>query len=733
MTDPNLQEDVYEKIQRGLEAARLELNTPLLFGHLCKGNLEKPGALRVSAVVADKTPIAVLNDIPTPCDHDTAFLRHVQRFGREKTLLNWLVYWTRGKMKSHERNDSDVSFTASFLLKDQSALICRETGETSVSVTFNNALLESLASAQLATNYLCILYQSNEEYKNTNESNGHCGRRLDEMALLAAQHRTLSNIKGCQHGSKNSLLALCRNYDADGVGTHTEIAQDVLMLRLLSALQAAFLYAHLFDDTGFSAGGFVCTGRPHSDSFRKKETLLETVPIWVVSSGTNDPESADNHRVVLSESGNKNPIADAVSQLANASCAAPATGQIVCSQTGFTSDSATRLSEIIIKHVANPPFKLWCENAAAWIAHLVSSLQGAKHEGRALEFTFVMGDMAQIEDSAAFERLHLDQAGFEFPPSIAIGNNEEEMLNSLRRAKRTIEKENYFWFQGGRYALLWDFTFPELNPRYLLGLKDSSWNVFIANARNRRPPETAEAAVIVGYLDDRGGGGIVVHGEHELSLSKDGVWIQRGDDLSERIDAYLEAAGSSMFSNDGERETLVKALAAVSNDPDTGCMLVLANDKEIPNFETMGSPWTVKQETSTHQGDAIGYPLVELRDQELVALLGMDGAAVVWNEGSGCRIAFRRLARPDDEDKSRLLAEDVRTRLSGEGSRKWSALLAATRKDVDLIIAVSQDDPVHFYCPAKFAKTVSSEFDETDGDEVVHEEWPKRKWIVGST
>lgn len=336
-----------------------------------------------------------------------------------------------------------------------------------------------------------------------------------------------------------------------------------------------------------------------------------------------------------------------------------------------------------------------------------------------------MGDMSQIEDSPAFERLPLADESVTFPPGLAE-IDEKVMLASLYKAMRTIEKENYFWFQGGRYALLWDFTSPEQEPRYLLGLKDSSWHVFIANARNRRPAGTAVAALVVGYLDDRGGGGLIVHGEHEFTLSKDGKWIQRGDELSGRIDAYLKAAGNGILA-DEERKTLVKALVSVSNDPDTGCMLVLANNQAIPNFETMGHPWKVKRPTSLGIGE--GDPLLELPDQELVALLGMDGAACVWKQDSKCRIAFRRLASPDDAEKSRTLATNMRDNLSGEGSRKWSALLAACRKDVNLIIAVSQDGPVHFYCPAEVARGVyenelfKTKFGTVNDDEVIHDKW----------
>jgi len=643
----NLQQQVHSKIQKGLETTQKTLMAPLLFGHLCKGDLEKPGVFRVSAVVG-KQAKEVFPGINNPCDHDTAFLRHVQCFGREKTLLNWLVCWTRGKMKDYDCTEEQVSFAASFLIGKGNGLVRHKSDITSVSVVLNSELLESLAPSQLADNYLNVLYQCDEEYKQTNESSGYCGHRLDELGLLAAQHHTLRAIKQCTDSAK-AFSELCATYD------HTSLPDDFLMLRLLSALQIAFFYARVFDKKCLAKeGGFVSISCPHGDSFKNlKKNEWETVPIFAVSMSVANEMIAIRHMKILKELPTKNPIAAAVGLLTHSGDTATGIGQTVCAKTGFASDLVSQLYNSITKHVPNPPFEAWCENAAAWMAHLVSSLRGARHEGGPLEFTFVMGDMAQIEDSPAFELVHLADESVKFPPSGAR-IDEKAMLASLDKAMRTIEKENYFWFQGGRYALLWDFTSPEQEPRYLLGLKDSSWHVFIANARNRRPSESAKAALVVGYLDDRGGGGIIVNREHEFTISKDGEWLQRGGQLTDRIGTYLKAAGTGILADD-ERKTLVEALVAVSNDPDTGCMLVLANGTNIPNFETMGHPWKATRLTSSIKESAESeksYQLLELPMPELVALLGMDGAACVWKQDSKCRIAFRRLASPDGAKKA---------------------------------------------------------------------------------
>lgn len=726
MASQNLQQKVYENIHEGLEEARAALHVPLIFGHLCKGDLEKPGVLRVSDIVG-KTATWV--NVPNSCDHNTAFLHHVQRFGREKTLLNWLVCWTRSALANIDRTNSDVFVTASFLVHAGDGPLVdvdiKGKGLT-VQTMLSKDLLRSLLPEGLARSYLTTLYA--DAAKRNEELNEFCGRSILELELLTANLQTLRMLKQCPEGTEN-FSKLCQVYSAEPNGSASTTPTDAQMLQLLSALQIAFAYGELFPSVWKEAGGFVSVSRPDGDTFKNsgKGKSLALVPIFAASTGVKNLEGVDDCKGKLNAAATNGPLLTALLKLSNNQGAASARGERICSDTKFSSDSAQRLTVILKKHVPNLPFKDWSQNAATWIAHLVSSLRGAKHEGGPLEFTFAMGDMAQIEDSAAFERQSLADAGFDFPPP-HDETDESKMIDSLNAAKRAIEKENYFWFQAGRYALLWDFTFPEEQPRYLLGLKDSSWHVFIANSRNRQKPATADAALVVGYLDDRGGGGLIVGGEHAFSLSQKGEWIQRGEALSKRVEDYLKAAGKGILSDD-ETATLVKALIAVSNDPDTGCMLVLANSKACPPFETMGHPWKVSPVGKSGTDKPEGEKMADLSDEKMLALLGMDGAACVWKGGDSCHIAFRKLACPPaSNEETRPVFSTAKNALSGEGSRKWSAFLAASRTDVNLIVAVSQDGPVHFYTPLEYAKAAHSNdisattFKHANNDaEVVHD------------
>ncbi len=523
-------------------------------------------------------------------------------------------------------------------------------------------------------------------------------------------------LKQCTKGAKKNFEELCQVYNG--------AVTDAEMLQLLSALQIAFAYAKFFAPESFNSGGFVSVSRPDPNSL-DKDLRIDEISILAASTSVEKPEEVGKYQTVLAEATQYWPLSTALQQVSDIKGADSANSKELCEWTKFSGKSIKQLEKTLRESVPNPPFKNWSEKAATWIVHLLSSLHGAKHEGGALEFTFIMGDMAQIEDSSALELLILDDAGFDFPPQ--EGLDEEEKIMALKDAKKIIEKENYFWFQGGRYALLWDFTSPEKQPRHLLGLNDSSWHVFIANARNRKKPTTAKAALVVGYLDDRGGGGLIVDGNHIFSLTQGGKWIQRGDALSKRVEDYLRAAGKDVLT-DKEINSLVKAVIAVSNDPELGCMLIVSNSGHCPEFETMGHPWKVSRTKQAVTSDVNSERLFDLPDELLVAMLGMDGSACVWKESGECRIAFRKLARPPASlENARNEFSGAKQELSGEGSRKWSAYLAATRNDVDLIVAVSQDGPVHFYAPLNIAKEAYSDnvseksFNNAADEDVIHD------------
>lgn len=74
--------------------------------------------------------------------------------------------------------------------------------------------------------------------------------------------------------------------------------------------------------------------------------------------------------------------------------------------------------------------------------------------------------------------------------------------------------------------------------------------------------------------------------------------------------------------------------------------------------------------------------------------MAMDGASCLFIENGQPTISFRNSVMTAGGPRN---IDDVADKIQGEGSRKWSALMAASHKRVDVVITVSQDGPIYFY------------------------------------
>ena len=754
----SFQDRTTNRIIIGLERAYADIELPsprLIFGHLCKGDLEKPGVLRMSAIIGTKDGEdadieAAFPGIGEHVGHDRAFQLHVERFGREKTLLNWLVCWARS---FHDGSEGYVA-TASFLVSDdqRSDLEIEDNdGGTSIAVTMSREFLDALIPEELADKYLRTLYSKRSHVEPLDEVFG--GRTACELELIAAKTTVWQRLERNSE-SRPLLQNLCSRYraelasvvaDREGkTGGVVGVPTDAEKLKFLSALQTAFAYVRCFGGRAISdGGGIVSVGGTADCSLRPEEaTKVPMIPLMAISTSVSSASEATQYERRLTALLKAEPLSTVLQGIAStrADAVADSMNHGVCELTRFVPGIANLWQDTLTTRIPDPPFGALSYRAATWIAHLITWLHRSKHEGRVLEFMFVIGDMARIQDSPLFERLELRDTEFQYPPlppkEIGADNNTvprqrgrrlpngagaSKMIlnhahNSLTKAQRMLEKENYFWFQNGRYALLWDLAFSEERPRYLLGLKDSSWHVFIEKSRNGQIPGAADSAVVVGYLDGRGGGGLIVGGVQTLSLSQDGQWVVRGDQLEAEIERYLIAASdeSDDLLTSEEIDQLVRALVAMSNDPDSGCMLVLAKGEEsCADFLNMGQPWKlapIEQAPDSHTNDPDDREMLRtLSDEKIKAILGMDGAACVSKSNGGARIAFRKLVRPKTDESPRKACEATTSNMLGEGSRKWSAFLAAQRSDVALVVAVSHDGPVHFYTSLGVAKNAGFE------------------------
>ena len=197
------------------------------------------------------------------------------------------------------------------------------------------------------------------------------------------------------------------------------------------------------------------------------------------------------------------------------------------------------------------------------------------------------------------------------------------------------------------------------------------------------------------FVTSDGSGGLAINGKLVASLPREGqTWITGLAKADEDLLAHVKKALQTWLSAEGlDKEALAKritrVLMSISEDPNAGCMLVILSTQDNP-FDDMGVPWETR-----HGEDVVSMP-----DDVLTSLMAMDGASCLFysSQKKVVRIQFRRLVSPPlSKPKEVGLHEDTRRELDGAGTRKWSAASAAKRKEVALIISVSQDGPIHIY------------------------------------
>jgi hypothetical protein len=358
----------------------------------------------------------------------------------------------------------------------------------------------------------------------------------------------------------------------------------------------------------------------------------------------------------------------------------------------------------------------WTMSVARWLTVILEWLRGSIHEGHPLNFCMVLADMSQVRDSEVFEIVPFLDSELPCPwdedGKLRHQNNEDIKGKIIKPIKKAITKNNYAWFQDGKYALLWDSTFPVKSPQNLISIKNSSWNVFVNNCRHGKAPSYAEKILLsVAYVQANGSGGIIQKGEQILSFRGTGKWISGSTAREKKLTDVLKELGCL---NDVEIGKIATAAIIISDDPHMGCMIAVMNrynfftigerigtgDLELNSqplpFRSMGDYW--KNPALTQLEEA---PL-----EQMISLMVMDGATCVYwsDESDKAKISFRHLVVGLDKNE-RDLDTTTKDYLDGEGSRKWSAGIAACRPDVAMVIVVSQDGPIRVFRPNKSNKT----------------------------
>lgn len=673
-----------DSLNQAIGDASGRLESPIVFGHIFWGELSEPGSIRITEIKIheDKSKAGLLHNLNT----ETAFTRHINRVGRKNTFadfLNLLFY----KDKEIEADISNIFVCQ--IKKDAPPISYEVIGDEhhlSVSAKFT----ETLMPKNLLQKYVKLFLRQEPDPQNEKE--------YVAEQMVFCKHEALEYLTSQGEATKAQLNEIARSAPDD----------DYRKLDFLSAFQTALLYRAACIDQ--EEVGFIS----HSLCILKAESKKKALdnPVVLVSSLFTDIAQKDN--IVKTHLGASTRIRTAITNTAYPRVAGITSKSELLKQELPRVPSFDSLYGMIGRHIRKElqikfqPY--WAQNITMWNVLLIETLRNSVHEGRNLNFTFVVADVSEVRDSGLFE-VHelefLDERNIRFHPwrleedEITIPYDQVGDFQAIfSEAKRNIEKKNYSWFSEGKYALLWDSAFPRKYPHSLVRVKDSSWDVVINDIRSNRPSKIhSSISLMITFVRYDQSGGLSIKENLVASFRRGGQWKYEKGDATSRDDKLRSALNNAIgkwtdtVKSDTEilRNKIYDAVMAISEDPHMGCMLIIG--RKITNmFKSMGEPWRTK--SAYQAGNLQHINPNALTIDEMTSLMAMDGATCLYPFNERPAISFRNSVMTSQGGRN---IDEASLILDGEGSRKWSALIASSQEEVDIVIAVSQDGPIYIY------------------------------------
>jgi hypothetical protein len=686
----NHKSNIEKSLSETVENLVIAKDLPIVFGHIVWGKMGEKGSLRISRNSVNQS----LND--SLLKNGMKFRSHVRFFGRNKTFLDYLLlYWFEGQAIRTREISKDFVFG----IKTQEEHI----KEIDTSIILSKDFAKVLAPLELIKKYLDLL-------------NGNLNVEENEYylsALDACRYKALELIQNTD--SYSTLESLSEKYKKIK-------SIPIRIINLLGALQSALVFIKSSFPTIENNIGFISKGTVLRYK-ASNENLIFSNPIILLSTPVKNIENIDFN--VLDHATLTNVFHDFLTD-PNLKASYNIPIQIRNKFSNNLLDTEKILALITNELKINETIEVkifWCQHILFWNIVLIQYLRNSIHEGKALNFTFAIADVSEIEDSNLFEVVKLDFSqnnpfnifhpfntsitnnAAEFPkdsyPFLLNENQEFDFEKLLGSIRINIEKKNYSWFQDGKYALLWDATFPSKYPHSLIRIKNSSWEVLINEIRNKRGKDFLEkVSLSIIFLHQDQSGGMIIKDKLVTSFHRGSQWSLGQLERVDKVKAHISAAIT--FCEQNDRDELIKLMSeviiSISNDPHSGCILVIS--KISPGFENMGAPWRTlsNDKLKISEDDKPSINPLTLSKDELAALMGMDGATCIYFDEETMKpvIAFRNILRIDSNIFERTCESKE---LEGEGSRKWSSLNTARMKNIDLVIAVSQDGPIYNYIP----------------------------------
>lgn len=673
---------LYEKLERSLldclNRAVDATRTPLIFGHICWGHLSRPGALRMTKIIATPESSSPLEQkrVSHNINHERAFRRHIRRFGRSGTLLDWLTLWMYSRSNFSMQMSSTSRNRFSFLISQANEEPCFKSDDNSLQV--NSSFLESsLLPAGPMEAYATQLYTGQ-----TAIEQDHSPSEIFEYAaeqMIGARSDALRLI--LSHAvCKESLQQMSNLYET------RDVLLEYRSWVFLGALQTGLMYVLL---AGPQRIGFTSVGHCYNIYADKPPTENPLVILSAVmgDANLNFPDLQDRLENVMNDHSVET-IIRAIAHYRDR----PEKRKLAQIRTNRW--KGPKVDQILLREMPSAfqisAFPGWTPALMLWLSLVAEYLRETVHEGQGLNFCFVVADKSQILDSGSFEVVDLvvSDLNQQLLPWNQDGTNGADFEDVLASIKRQIGKKNYAWFQDGKYALLWDATFPSTFPRSLIRLKDSSWDVFVSHVRMNKKGKLHDLVGALAFVRGDGSGGVIVRGNQLLSFRKGQSWVEGGGTRETKLETFLRNAFENWaLSVSRFKEVLdvtTRALLAISEDPHAGCMLIIFGRTDTPTFHCMGDPWCTE-----HEKDPLRMTL-----DEITSLMSMDGATCLYLTDAHPTIEFRRLVKPPDGIVGPTQTVE---HLDGEGTRKWSGYFAAGRSDVRMVISVSQDGPINVF------------------------------------
>jgi hypothetical protein len=690
----NIREEAGKALQKDIEEVLKidKANIPLVFGHLCSGVIHHPGSLRISEILTNNSTLkieALKEQYKFP--HNEAFGKHIKKFGRAGTLLDWLASNAYKNAVSFSETSSFKRFWVEFFQQENANHLEKSGNGGEVTITISDVLAKAM-ELPFHDDYMDYLYSSGEKKFSEWEE------KFLEGQIWGARRVSYDLVVGNQQQA-DLIIQLARLYTS-GASSKSKIEnltaseEKIRIWLFLGALQTGFMYVFASENNGNLPVGFVS-----GNMIYQSPAFEQHGPIGLISAVINNKENLPEIRnsiYKILEEGELAKVAKKINANRDTSTKPDIIRLVSTSSVLLPADETVVISKIASAFKSSV-FPHWVTAAAQFLLSIISQLRGSIHEGMPLNFCLGFADISELKDSPLFEMVPLSECRINNPWDESGNVDLTNVEKTVKEIAKRISKNNYSWFQDGRYALFWDATLPKAAPSFLVRLTEGSWNVFINNSCFKRISKTNEHALMIAHLGGNGSGGIILNGESLFSFRRKDL---HGKVISEKevnmAKYFLTAFQLSSVSEELKKSAAKKfseIILAVSEDPHMGAMIIVLSPKKqyssdkddsFPFKTEMGDPWK----------NSVIEDFMTAPTSDLISLMAMDGGTCIYQTPDGkIKLSFRRLVTPPSRTIKKL-SKKTHTDLDGEGSRKWSAALAACHPEANLVVAVSQDGPI---------------------------------------